>query len=460
MGALSQQRSNTASDLEYLGPDDERYDEARLVWNAMIDHRPAIIATCRSTEGVVAAVREARRLGLPISVRGGGHNVAGFGVGAGSLMIDLSPMRRVEVDAAARRASVGGGALWRDVDIATSALDLATPGGVVSQTGVGGLTLSGGIGWLRGTRGLCIDNLVGAEVVTSSGDIVRTSDGENPDLLWALRGGGGNFGVVTQFEFRLAPLEPELMFCAPAYPEEEARDILPRWRAFMEQAPDEVSGLAEFSTLPDDPVLPEIARQRRVISLATVYDGPATEGERALQPLRELGGMLADFSAKMPYVAIQSAYDEMFPKARDRCYWKSLFLKEPGKAAIDDFCSGMSQRPSEMTLASLWWLGGVVSRVDPEATALGERARWMISLDAIWQDPINDDANIAWVRSLWSTLCKHGTGGAYLNFAGLGEDADELVRGTFVATLQRLREVKQKYDPENLFRFNANIKPS
>lgn len=452
--------STTTQAPSYLTPNDKGFDDARVVWNGMIDRRPALIALCRTTEDVVAAIWRASSLGLPVSVRGGGHNVAGFAVCDGGMMIDLSCMRNVTVDAVRRRALVGGGGLWRDVDRATTAFGLATPGGLVSQTGVGGLTLSGGIGWLRGTHGLCIDNLVGARLVTAAGDIVDTSESENPDLLWALRGGGGNFGVVTQFEFRLHPIERELMFCAPAYPEEAAPSILPRWRAFMEQAPDEVNGLAEFSTLTDDPSLPTEARRRRVVSLATVYDGPASEGERILRPLLDLGAPVADFSSISPYAAIQSAYDEMFPTGRDRCYWKSLFLESASDAAIDTFCAGLAQRPSDMTFASIWWLGGAVSRVPSDATAFGKRSPWMASIDAIWRDSGDDARNISWARDLWSAMQKHGTNGIYLNFPGLGEDSQELVKATLPETLPRLKAIKTLYDPENVFRFNANIMPA
>ncbi|MER8583020.1 FAD-binding protein [Mesorhizobium sp. M1423] len=272
------------------------------------------------------------------------------------------------------RAIVGGGATWADVDAATTPFGRATPGGLISATGVAGLTLSGGIGWLRGTHGLCVDNLVAADVVTAEGRLIRTDETENRDLLWALCGGGGNFGVVVSFEFKLHPIESELMFCSPAYPEGRANEVIVRWRDFMETAPDRLSGLAEFSTLPDDPSLPEHARGRRVVSLAHVYDGPADEGERIVAPLRSFGEPLVDFSGRMPYRTIQSLYDALFPKGRDRCYWKSTYLSRLDDGVIADITRGMAERPSEMTFASIWKFSGDMQRVAEDATAFGDRS--------------------------------------------------------------------------------------
>ncbi|MES0000090.1 BBE domain-containing protein [Mesorhizobium sp. M0051] len=300
-----------------------------------------------------------------------------------------------------------------------------------------------------------------AEIVTADGRLVRASETENPDLLWALRGGGGNFGVVTEFEFALHAIEPELMFCAPAYPEERAAEVLPLWRQFMEDAPDAVSGLAEFSTLPDDPSLPVEARGRRVIALATVFDGPADVGERVLAPLRGYGECLADFSGRMTYVAIQSLYDALFPKGRDRCYWKSLYLRSFDDAVMHTVLSEVAARPSEMTFVSVWRFGGAMTRVAPEATAFGNRGMpWMLSIDGIWSNRSDDERNIGWVRRFWSTMQKHGTGRVYLNFPGLGEDAGNLVAAAFGKNLTRLQDVKRRYDPTNLFRMNQNIIPA
>ena len=445
---------------ELLEPGSEAYEAARVVWNGMIDRHPALIVRCRTAADVMAAVNYARSNSLAIAVRSGGHNVAGYAVCDGGLMIDMSLMTAVRVAPDLDRAFVEGGATWADVDAATTPFGRATPGGLISATGVAGLTLSGGIGWLRGTRGLSCDNLLAAEVVTADGRLIRASETENPDLLWALKGGGGNFGIVVNFEFRLHPIAAETMFCAPLYPEERANEILPKWRDYMATAPDEVSGLAEFSTIPNDPAYPEHTWGKQVVALATVYDGPADEGERITQPLRAFGEPLLDLSGAMPYRVLQTAYDALFPKGRDRCYWKSTYLKGLDDGIIRDITAGLAKRPSEMTYASIWKFGGAVQRVPAEATAFGDRAMpFMLSLDAIWTNPADDQANMGWVRSVWQDMQRHSTGRMYLNFPGLGE-GENLVRDAFGAgTYAKLQTIKRKYDPNNTFRMNQNILP-
>jgi FAD/FMN-containing dehydrogenase len=383
-----------------LQPSDEAYDAVRVVWNGMIDRRPRLIARCHGVADVVAAVNFARRHGLLVAVRGGGHNVAGYATCDGGLMIDLSMMRAVRVDPAQRTAQVEGGATWRDVDWETTAFGLATPGGLISTTGVAGLTLSGGIGWLRGSHGLCIDNLLSVDVVTADGRLLRASETNNSDLFWAVRGGGGNFGIVTSFEFRLHPIEPVLMACLIAYPESRARDVIAAWRDFMATAPEQISSLLEFSTLPDDASLPQEARGKRVISVGAVYDGPADQGEALLRPMRELGTPVIDFSDKMPYRVLQSIYDELFPKGRDRSYFKSLYLTGLDDTVIRDIVTPLDARPSEMTFTSIWHFGGAVARVAPDATAFGGRSMpYMLSIDAVWSKAEDDAANIGWSRS-------------------------------------------------------------
>ena len=444
-----------------LRPGGDAYDAARVVWNGMIDRRPAFIARCHGVADVIASVDFARSHGLLVAVRAGGHNVAGYAVCEGGLMIDLSPMHAVRVDPQARRAWIQGGATWSDVDCETTAFGLATPGGLISLTGVAGLTLSGGMGWLRGTHGLCIDNLASADVVMADGRLLRASETENGDLFWGLRGGGGNFGIVTSFEFRLHPIAPTVMFCAPAYPETRAREIMPLWRDFMATAPDRLSGLVEFSTIPDDPAYPAEARGVRVMALAAVYDGPAEEGEAVVRPLREFGSPLVDFSAQMPYRAVQTLYDGLFPKGRDRCYWKSLYLTGLDGSVIQDIVSQLDRRPSEMTFSSVWKFGGAVQRVAPGATPFGDRAMsYMLSIDSIWSKPADDAANIAWTRDFWSAMRRHSNGRLYLNFPGHGEGED-LVRDAFGKEVYaRLAALKKKYDPTNFFRANQNILPS
>ncbi|RWP28160.1 FAD-binding oxidoreductase [Mesorhizobium sp.] len=444
---------------EVLEPSSPSYDATRVVWNGMIDRRPAVIARCRNAADVAASVNFAREERLAIAIRSGGHNVAGYAVCDGGLMIDMSLMNGVRV-AGLDRAFVEGGATWADVDAATTPLGRATPGGLISATGVAGLTLSGGIGWLRGSHGLSIDNLLAADLVTADGRLIHVDATQNPDLFWALRGGGGNFGVVTSFEFKLHPIEPELMFCGPAYPEERANEIIPLWRDFMQTAPDRLSGLAEFSTMPEDPSVPEHVWGRRVLALAHVYDGPADEGERVVAPLRSFGEPLVDFSGRMPYRTIQALYDGLFPKGRDRCYWKSTYLSRLDDEVIGEITARMAKRPSEMTFASIWKFGGFVQRVAADATAFGDRSMpFMLSLDAIWPGADDDDANIGWVRSFWQDMQRYSTGRLYLNFPGHGEGAN-LVRDAFGAEVYaRLAKIKHRYDPDNLFRLNQNILP-
>jgi FAD/FMN-containing dehydrogenase len=426
----------------------------------MIDRRPALIVRCRNAADVVASVDHARSHGLAIAVRSGGHNVAGYAVCDGGLMIDMSLMNAVRVAPELDRAYVEGGATWGDVDAATTPFGRATPGGLISATGVAGLTLSGGIGWLRGTHGLSCDNLIAADVVTARSELIRASETENKELLWALKGGGGNFGIVVNFEFRLHPISEEMMFFAPAYSEEDANEIIPKWRDYMATAPDEVSGLAEFSTIPRDPLYPERTWGRRVVTLAAVYDGPADEGERVMQPLRHLGVPLIDFSDRMPYRVLQSIYDGLFPKGRDRCYWKSTYLSRLDDAAIGEITARLALRPSEQTYASIWKFGGTMQRISAASTAFGDRSMpFMLSLDAIWSDPRDDHTNIEWVRDIWRDMQPFSTGRLYLNFPGFGE-GNTLVRDAFGSEIYaRLQHVKRAYDRYNIFHLNQNILP-
>jgi FAD/FMN-containing dehydrogenase len=445
-----------------LVPGDPDYDAARAVWNAMIDRRPALIVRCKSTADVLDAVRFARKHGLPVSIRGGGHNVAGHAVADGGLMVDLSAMRAVRVDPNGRRAWVQGGATWREVDRETQAFGLAVPGGLVSETGVAGLTLSGGIGWLRSRHGLSIDNLVAADVVTADGRLVHASVTENADLLWALKGGGGNFGVVTTFEFVLHPVGPTLMFSAPLYPLSAGSAPIRFWRDFLADKNDTVGSLVEFSTVPEDPTYPERFWGERIYTIASVYAGDADEGERLLQPLRELGELVADFSGQMAYRDIQRLFDTIIPFGQYRCYWKSHYLSALDDATIDQIVEGNAQPPSGNTLSSIWNFGGATARVGTADTAFGDRSMpYMLSIDSIWQGAEHDAANIGWTRDFWERMKPHSDRGRiYLNFPGLGEEGDDLVRRSFGSNFERLTQIKRKYDPDNVFRFNQNIPPA
>jgi FAD/FMN-containing dehydrogenase len=446
---------------EILYAEDAGFDQARAVWNAMINRRPAVIARCRDARDVQKAVRHAVSCDLPISIRGGGHNVAGHAVCDNGVMIDLSLMRRVEVDAGKRIAKVEGGALWQDVDAAAQAHGLATPGGLISDTGVAGLTLSGGIGWLRAQHGLSIDNLVGADVVTADGVLVHASADENPDLLWALRGGGGNFGIVVRFEFALHPVGPEVMFAAPIYAVEDGPGPIRAWRDFLAKHGDRVGSLCEFSTAAGTDDYPTEHHGKRIYTLACVFNGDAAEGEALVQPLRELGNLVTDFSGRMPYCDVQKLFDTLMPFGDYRCYWKARYLTELPDAMIDLAMKNALVAPSDRSISSLWNFGGATAKVPPDATAFGDRSMgWMYSLDGVWSDPIDDEANMAWSREGFASSAAFGHHGrAYLNFPGHGEDGAALTRTSFGANFQRLVEIKTKYDPANRFRFNQNIPP-
>jgi len=448
---------------ELLRPGDESYDAARLIWNGMFDKKPAVIARCSGTADVIHAVNFARENRLLTAVRCGGHNSSGSGSCDGGIMIDLSRMNAVRVDTGARRAWVQGGATWGDFDREAQVHGLATPGGVVSATGVGGLTLAGGLGWLRGKYGLSIDNILSVDIVTADGQVRTASPSENADLYWAVRGGGGNFGVVTSFEFQLHPVGPEVMFLGALYRAEDGARVMKRWRDFMANGPDEIGGtLAEFSTIPADPAYPRETWGARVMTLIGVWAGPASEGERAVQPLRELATPLLDLSGRMPYCSVQSLYDGMFPKGGHRAYFKSVYLNGLDDAMIDAIAPRATDRPSDLTLCSVWYLGGAVSRVPGSATAFGDRnMRYMLSIDSIWKDPADDERNLSWSRRFWNDMKHHSDGRAYLNFAGFGEEGEELVRRSYGGSnYERLVALKTKYDPTNLFRLNQNIRPS
>ncbi len=458
---VSRLRATVRGEVRVAG--DGGYDEARAVWNAMIDRRPAVIVQPRDTADIRAAVTAASDHGAAISIRAGGHNVAGHAVGEGAVMLDLSAMRGVSVDPVARVAYVDGGATWGDVDRVSQAHGLATPGGLISDTGVGGLTLSGGIGWLRSGYGLAIDNLIGAEVVTADGSVVYAMpDGPHADLLWALRGGGGNFGVISRFEFRLHPVGPTVYFAGPIYALDGGPAPIRFWRDFLAGKHDRVGSIVEFSTIPESSDYPTEAWGRRVFTVGAVFVGDAAEGERLLAPLREQGPLVADFSGSMPYLELQKLFDTVIPFGAHRCYWKSRYLATLDDAAIDAMCARAAAAPSANTLASLWNFGGAMAEVAADATAFGDRSMpWMASFDAIWTDPADDAANIAWTRDGWDTMDPWSAGDRiYLNFPGHGEDAALTERAFGAANHRRLREIKRRYDPANIFRFNANISPA
>ena len=442
-----------------LTPDDPGYDEARAVRNGLIDRRPALIARCSGTADVVACVNFARERGLLLSVRGGAHNVAGNAVNDGGLVIDLSQMRGVFVDPEARIARVQGGATWADVDSETQLFGLATPGGVISSTGIAGLTLHGGVGWLRRKYGLSLDNLLSVEIVTADGQVRTASATENEDLFWAVRGAGSNFGVVTSFEFRLHPVGPLVALAAPAYALEDARRVVPAWRDFMASAPEEMSSEAVFWSVPAIEAFPPDLHGRSIVIVATVYSGDAEEGERAMQPLRELAEPLLDLSGIEPYTALQTGFDWAFPKGW-LYYWKSLYLNALDEAVITAIIDLAASRPSPQALIALWHHGGAMTRTGAAETAFGSRAApFLASFDTTWTDPADTDRAIAWTREAWSAMHRFSDGGLYLNFPGFGEEKTALVRAGYGENYDRLVALKTQYDPDNLFRMNLNIAP-
>jgi FAD/FMN-containing dehydrogenase len=435
---------------------------ARAVFNAMHRSRPDVIASCSTTDEVVAAVKRARDENLRVAVRGGGHSVAGLSAIEGGMLIDLAPMNGVEVDAKARTAKVGGGALWKDLDGATQQHGLAVPGGVVSDTGVAGLTLGGGYGWLRRKFGLSCDSLVEAELVTADGSVLKASADENPDLFWAIRGGGGNFGIVTTFTFELHEVGPEVAFAATFYPLEEAGQLLRGWRSYVESAPDEVTAVCVTMTFPANPELPEAVHDRPVMIVGGVYVGDVDAGLAEMQPLRELGTVLFDMSGPTPFVGVQTGFDPLFPRDTLRAYWKSQYLDELSDEAIDTIAAKAQDRPAPLTLVNTFHMGGAIAAVGEEDTAFATRTSpYMVSIDGMWDDASDDEANVAWVRSAWSDVGEYGTGEVYLNFTGLAdEDPTAGVDSALGRNLGRLAEIKAKYDPDNFFRVNNNVVPA
>ena len=427
------------------------YDEARSVWNGLIDRHPAAIARCRDAGDLIAAVLVAREHRPPISVRGGGHQVAGSAVCDDGLVIDLSAMRDVEVDPEARTARVQGGARWADVDRATQAFGLATPGGEVSVTGVAGLTLGGGIGATMRAYGLSCDNLRTVEIVTADGRLTTAGRDKHADLFWALRGGGRGLGVVTSLEFELHPLGPEVAAGLVLYPYEDAESVMRAWRDYAPQAPDELTPEIGLWSIPPLPDVPDELHGEPVVFVASFYAGPAEQAEPALAPLRELGSPLADLSETVPYAEAQSALDDLFPDG-GRYYWKSHFLDDLSDAAIATMLERIAQRPTPESVIYIRTLGGAIARVDPEETAYAHRAAsFNASVDAIWSAPEHDETAITWARSTWDALAPHATGGVYLNFPGVGEEQNALRAAAYGPHEERLEQVRKRYDPDGLF---------
>ncbi|MDW5312723.1 FAD-binding oxidoreductase [Rhizobium sp. PL01] len=442
---------------DVLDADDASYDEVRAIWNGMIDRKPALIVRCAGAADVLRAVRFASDNRLLVAVRGGGHNIAGNAVCEGGVMIDLSPMTSVRVDAAAKRAWVEPGATLADVDSETQSFGLAVPTGINSTTGIAGLTLGGGFGWITRKFGLTIDSLVSADVVTADGNLVRASATENSDLFWALRGGGGNFGIVTAFEFKLHDLGPQVTAGLVVHPFEDAKSVLEQYRQVLETAPDELTCWAVMRQAPPLPFLPQEWHGKEVLVLAMCYCGDAASGEAATARLRSIGNPIADVVGPSPFSGWQQAFDPLLtPGARN--YWKSHDFMALSDRTIDILLDAVRKLPGPECEIFIAHVGGAAGRIAADATAFPQRnAHFVMNVHARWREPGMDDACIGWARQLFEAAKPYSTGTAYINF--MPEDEGDRVAAAYAGNYQRLSEIKRRYDPHNLFRMNQNVKP-
>jgi FAD/FMN-containing dehydrogenase len=425
----------------------------------MIDRRPALVAGCAGAEDMVAAVNFARENELRLAVRGGGHGVAGHALCDGGLVIDLSEMRAVEVEPQRRTARAQGGCTLGDVDRETQRYGLATPLGVVTETGIAGLTLSGGIGHLRRRHGLSCDNLVSAQVVTADGSLLTASEGENEDLFWALRGGGGNFGVVTSFEYRVHPVGPEVFVGFVFYRASRAREVLRSCERYLSEAPDDVSPLAFFGQVPEAEEFPPESHGEPYLTVLALHPGDPAEGERILRPLREIADPIADLSGTMPYAEAQAILDEDYPDGW-RYNWKSVNVPELSDELIERLREHAAAAPSPHSTIDIWYQGGAMARVGEEETAFANRrAPYLLGIEGNWEEESASEQNVAWVRDTFAEMRSFSEGGVYLNFPGFLEDGKQLLKEGYGRNYDRLAEVKARYDSGNLFRLNANIEP-
>jgi FAD/FMN-containing dehydrogenase len=440
-------------------PADDGYDEARAIWNGAHDAHPAVIARCATVADVRHAVGFARSEGLELAVRGGGHSIPGFSSNDDGIVLDLSPMKGIAVDADARTVRAEGGTTWAELDAATQAHGLATTGGLVSSTGVAGFTLGGGVGWLMRKHGLACDNLRAVEIVTADGQVLTASADENPDLFWGLRGGGGNFGVVTAFEFDLHPVGPTVAAGPIFYPGDRAEEILRFYREFVADAPDELTTLVNLLTAPPAPFLPEEWHGKKLVAVIGCYSGDPDEGMKAMQPLRELGEPVADLIGPMPYVQMQSLIDALWPHGT-KAYMKAGYLRELDDGAVESIARFHQDATSPASEIHVHHFGGAVARVDGDETAYGERqAPYVLNVLAVSHEPGGIEEHVGWAHALYGAVEPSLTGAAYINF--LSAEGEDRVQAAYGAEkFARLRELKDRYDPTNLFHLNQNIPPS
>ncbi len=440
-----------------LVPDDSGYEEARQIWNAMIDRRPAVIVQCLQADDVQPVIRFARKSGLELSIRGAGHNIAGNALCDNGVTIDFSRMRKVRVDAEKRRAYVEPGATLADLDEATQAHGLATPVGINSTTGIAGLTLGGGFGWLTRKYGMTIDNLVSVDMITADGKKIRASENENGDLFWAIRGGGGNFGVVTQFEFQLFPVGPEIVAGLIVFPFNQAKQILTKYRQFVNSAPEDLNVWVVLRKAPPLPFLPETAHGKEVVLLPIFYSGAVAETEKLIAPLRAFGTALGEHIGAQPYVQWQKAFDPLLtPGARN--YWKSHNFTELADGALNSIIEFAGKLPSPQCEIFIGLIAGAPNRVAADAMAYGHRdARFVLNVHGRWGEATDDQKCIGWAREFFKASAPYASGGAYVNF--MTEEEGDRVAAAYGSNYERLVQVKRRYDPENVFHLNQNIKP-
>jgi FAD/FMN-containing dehydrogenase len=441
---------------EIVLPGDPSYNEVREIWNAMIDRRPAVIIQCAEADDVPHAISYARDNGLEISVRGGGHNIAGSALCNNGVMIDFSKMTAVKVDAQKKRAYVEPGATLGDFDKAIQAHGLATPVGINSTTGIAGLTLGGGFGWLTRKYGMTVDNLISAKMVTADGRHMQVSEDENADLFWAIRGGGGNFGVVTQFEFALYPVGPEILAGLLVFPIDQAKQVLEKYREFVKSAPEELSIWVVLRKAPPLPFLPVAVHGKEVVVLAIFYAGDIAEGEKFIDPLRSFGDAYGEHVGAQPYVQWQQAFDPLLtPGARN--YWKSHNFIELSDGALDTIIEFVGKIPFPQCEIFLALIAGAANRVSSNAMAYGHRdAKFVLNVHGRWDEAAQDEIGIAWARAFFKASAPYASAGVYVNF--MTEDEGDRVAAAYGVNYARLKQVKKKYDPKNIFHNNQNIK--
>ena len=442
---------------EVIESGDARYDEARTVYNAMIDRRPAFVVRCTGVADVIAAVKAARAGGLNVAIRGGGHSVPGFGTADDAVVLDLGRMKGIRVDPAAKTVRAEGGCTWGDFNHATYAFGLATTGGIISTTGIAGLTLGGGIGYLTRGFGLTLDNLISADVVLADGSFVTASEHANADLFWALRGGGGNFGVVTNFEFRLHPVR-DIVGGPMFFEVEDAPDVIRAYDAYITKAPRSLGAFFAWQIAPPLPFIPEDRHGDTFCALVACWAGPETEADKAIAPLREAADVVAEHVGRMPYPALNAAFDGLVPPGLQH-YWKAVFVKELTDKAVDAHMAHGPKIPVMNSTMHIYPINGAVHDTAEDATAFGHRdAKYATVIAGMWPDPAENEANIKWVRDYYNALAPHSEKGGYVNFAA--EDDTDRVGANYGKNYARLRGIKGKYDPGNLFRFNQNIAAS